>query len=203
MGGLDRAKPTRGITCLRAGCIIVLLQSVVWAQGLNGDTDLSGTVETADRDLVVDHILERSFLEGEALANADVNSDGDIDAADLTFYLSLLDTSSTKLVSSSPSNGDGNVAVTRETILRFDGPLMAESVSSDAIFATFGGETLPTRLHVSPDATTVTMFEAMVTIVPVTACEPLPQPPVAWGLAVNRSGRVLVTLADGSAVGLW
>jgi outer membrane protein assembly factor BamB len=30
---------------------------------------------------------------------------------------------------------------------------------------------------------------------------PLPAPPVAWGLAVGRSGRIIVTLADGRVIG--
>jgi RHS repeat-associated protein len=61
-------------------------------------------------------------------------------------------------VTSSPAAGEGGVAVTRETIVRFSGPLAPASVTPAAIHAAFGGETLPARLQVSTDRTFVTLF---------------------------------------------
>ncbi|MCZ6680015.1 MAG: DUF6531 domain-containing protein, partial [Candidatus Poribacteria bacterium] len=65
----------------------------------------------------------------------------------------------TRIVETSPANGEGDVAVTRETILRFSRPL-ADSAVVDAgvLFAEFGGQPLAARHHISPDRRTVTMF---------------------------------------------
>jgi RHS repeat-associated protein len=64
----------------------------------------------------------------------------------------------TSLTSTSPAHGERDVAITRETILRFNGPLERASVTDDAFRAEFGGERLAARLHVSPDQTRVTLF---------------------------------------------
>lgn len=62
-------------------------------------------------------------------------------------------------IESSPANGEGAVAVTRETILRFsraiDNP---ELITPQTLFAQFGGQTLQSRIHVAPDRKTVTLF---------------------------------------------
>jgi Leucine-rich repeat (LRR) protein len=60
---------------------------------------------------------------------------------------------------SSPVHGEGNVAVTRETILEFSRPLAEDTVIDDSIlFAEFGGQRLSARLHLSPDRHRVTLF---------------------------------------------
>src|SRR5262249_41417577 len=56
----------------------------------------------------------------------------------------------TRLVDASPANGEGDVAVTRETILRFSAPLDAASVSAAAVHADFGGARLNALLHTAP-----------------------------------------------------
>jgi hypothetical protein len=51
------------------------------------------------------------------------------------------------------------VAVTRETILRFSVQLAENhGLDADSLFAEFGGERLGTRINVSPDRKTVTLF---------------------------------------------
>jgi len=62
------------------------------------------------------------------------------------------------ILRSSPSNGEDGVAVTRETIIEFSDPIDPDSVSDTAISAQFGGHTLATRLHISADNSTVTLF---------------------------------------------
>jgi RHS repeat-associated protein len=62
------------------------------------------------------------------------------------------------LLSSSPANGEGDVAITRETILRFSGSLDPVDVNSGAIFASFAGSPLAARLHLSPARNVVTVF---------------------------------------------
>jgi len=62
-------------------------------------------------------------------------------------------------VSSSPADGEGDVAVTRETIVEFSNALnAATAVDSSKIFARFGGANLGANLHVSFDRRRVTLF---------------------------------------------
>ncbi len=59
----------------------------------------------------------------------------------------------------SPANGEDGVAVTRETILRFSRALSPTAeITPQRLFAAFGGQTLPTRIHLAPDRQTVTLF---------------------------------------------
>jgi hypothetical protein len=62
------------------------------------------------------------------------------------------------LTGSSPANGEGGVAVTRETVLRFSGPVDPSSVSEQSITAVWAGFAMFARRHVSPDRHTVTLF---------------------------------------------
>ncbi|MBI1930117.1 Ig-like domain-containing protein [Candidatus Poribacteria bacterium] len=65
----------------------------------------------------------------------------------------------TTIVTTSPANGEGNVAVTRETIIRFSKPLSdAMVVDENILFAEFSGRRLPARIHPSPDRFTLTLF---------------------------------------------
>lgn len=59
---------------------------------------------------------------------------------------------------SSPANGEDGVAVTRETIIEFSGPIDPTTVTEAAISAQFGGQTLALQRHISPDKTRVTLF---------------------------------------------
>jgi RHS repeat-associated protein len=64
----------------------------------------------------------------------------------------------TSLQSSSPAHGEGDIAVTRETILQFDGALDPASVTADTVFAEFGGTRLAAQRHLSTDRTRLTLF---------------------------------------------
>ena len=65
----------------------------------------------------------------------------------------------TIIVETSPANGEGDVAVTRETIFRFSRPLASDAVvDANVLFAEFGGERFETMIHISTDRRTVTMF---------------------------------------------
>jgi RHS repeat-associated protein len=98
----------------------------------------------------------------------DVNGDGDVTINELIQAVNSALTGPppspspgaavTSLATSSPANGEGDVAITRETILRFSAPLRAASVTASAIHADFAGAHLPTVLHVSPDGRTATLF---------------------------------------------
>jgi RHS repeat-associated protein len=66
----------------------------------------------------------------------------------------------TTLLESSPANGEGGVAVSRETIVRFSGALDPATVTEEAIYASFGGERFGDTRYVSADGATVTVFYA-------------------------------------------
>ncbi len=65
----------------------------------------------------------------------------------------------TGILETSPANGESGVAVTRETIFRFDAPLAADMVlDSESMFAEFGGRHLLARPELSSDRKTATLF---------------------------------------------
>lgn len=65
----------------------------------------------------------------------------------------------TRVVGSSPESGEGGVAVTRETILRFDRALAEGAVvAGDRFHAEFGSRRLLTRAEVAHDRRSVTLF---------------------------------------------
>ncbi|MGK0189489.1 MAG: alpha-tubulin suppressor-like RCC1 family protein [Verrucomicrobiales bacterium] len=80
----------------------------------------------------------------EYLAGSDPEVSGDTDTGLTTF-------------SSSPISGADNVAVTRETILRFTRPLATDLPSAN-VNAVAAGVDITTRVHTSPDRKTVTVF---------------------------------------------
>jgi RHS repeat-associated protein len=62
------------------------------------------------------------------------------------------------LLSSSPAHGEAGVAITRETILRFSGPLDPDTVTPENLYIDFAGGRLVARFHFSPDRRTLTLF---------------------------------------------
>jgi|GEM_PF-6644430 len=62
------------------------------------------------------------------------------------------------LLRASPANGEGEVAVTRETVLEFSGALDPASVTPAAFTAVAGAATLDYRLNLSADKRRVTLF---------------------------------------------
>ncbi|MBK8021939.1 MAG: CSLREA domain-containing protein [Chloroflexi bacterium] len=63
-----------------------------------------------------------------------------------------------EFLTTSPANGEGGVAVTRETILRFRDPINPLSIMSSTFSARWGNQVLGFTHHVSPDNRTVTLF---------------------------------------------
>ncbi len=65
----------------------------------------------------------------------------------------------TGIDSISPAEGEIGVAVTRETIFRFDGPLASDvTFAASSLFAEFGGRRLLSRNELSGDRKTATLF---------------------------------------------
>lgn len=97
------------------------------------------------------------LAEGEHAARVDV-ADRAGNAASVTWQFRV-GASLTVVVESSPANGEGDVAVTRETIIRLSDSLAPSTVADESIlFAEFGGQHLSARIHVSPDRRTLTLF---------------------------------------------
>ncbi len=64
-----------------------------------------------------------------------------------------------RLVETSPANGESGVAVTRETIFRFNHPLASTTLlTTNNLRATFGGRQILSRIELSTDRKTVTLF---------------------------------------------
>ena len=101
---------------------------------------------------------------GESLFNTDPNDpdsddDGIMDGWEVNLGLDPLAPNSLTTLLSSPANGETDVAVTRETILRFSNPLDPSNVvDSFVVFAEFGGQKLSARIQVSFDLDTITLF---------------------------------------------
>jgi hypothetical protein len=65
----------------------------------------------------------------------------------------------TTIYSTSPLNGETGVAVTRETIIHFSGPLSTNAViGTNSFFAGFGGRRILSRVELSSDRTKATLF---------------------------------------------
>jgi hypothetical protein len=60
--------------------------------------------------------------------------------------------------STSPANREDSVAVTRETIIRFNGPVDPISITPGAVTAKSGEQTLDFRLHTAKDRRSLTLF---------------------------------------------
>ncbi|MEA2690817.1 MAG: hypothetical protein QOJ16_204, partial [Acidobacteriota bacterium] len=101
------------------------------------------------------------------------------------------------LATSSPTNSESDVAVTRETILHFNGILDPANVTSAAIHARSGGTDLPARLYVSTDAKSITIFynDLLPTAAEVDVT-------LDGGQLRDRRGRPVDTDGDGVAGGV-
>lgn len=131
-----------------------------------GDFDEDGSATILDVVRLINHVNETRTLSSELVPYADINNDGLIDQNDVQALvdrvlerLPLDSLPLTFLSKGSPGSGEGDVAVTRETILKFSSPLGVEhGLDSDSLYAEFGGTRLITRIHVSVDRRTITLF---------------------------------------------
>jgi RHS repeat-associated protein len=65
----------------------------------------------------------------------------------------------TRVIATSPAAGETGVAVTRETVIRFSGPLGSDvTVGNEQFYANFGGHRILSRVHLSSDRRTLTLF---------------------------------------------
>jgi RHS repeat-associated protein len=131
-----------------------------------GDLDDDGIPTVGDLVPLINHLTGLTPLPASLLPIADVDGNGEVNDGDLDRLTSAIlgaeplpPFSVTRLESTSPADGEGGVAITRETILRFNRALASDVVVDDgAIWAEFGGLRLETRRHLSPDRKTLTLF---------------------------------------------
>ena len=144
-------------------------QGAVGAPGLTGDCDGNGRVTINELIIGVSIALGRRALSD--CPSFDINGDARVAINELIRAVNVALNPPppptptvppagglTVLSSTSPVDGEGGVAVTRETILRFSAPLDSGSVHAASIVARFGGNDLAVRLNLSRDRTTVTLF---------------------------------------------
>jgi hypothetical protein len=133
---------------------------------LLGDLNGDQVTNVQDVSLIVSHLQAIKFLSQEAIALADVNSDGLLTVTDVESLVNLIlerdpipGIELAKILSFSPVNGEFDVSPTRETVARFSMPLSEETVlTNDNFYATFGGERLLSRVELSSDRLKATLF---------------------------------------------
>lgn len=129
------------------------------AQPVPGDFDNDG-----DRDLFDFSALANCIALGGPAADippgcepADFDSNAHVDLLDFSI-LQRNFAPWPRIVETSPANGEGMVALTRETIITVANPLDPATVTSENVFAAFGGAQLTALLRVTPDGIRVKLF---------------------------------------------
>lgn len=131
--------------------------------------DPLGGLVTADSILLADGNREVMFVfdpplqdfgtQGFNLSGALADPSGELlDTASTKKWPAFLDNKPARIVSTSPSDGEDQVAVTRETILEFDHPIDPASISPAAMFGQFAGMPLPAMINRSQTGRRITIF---------------------------------------------
>ncbi|MEQ1750383.1 MAG: Ig-like domain-containing protein, partial [Prosthecobacter sp.] len=147
-----------------------------------GDLDDDGVFTANDLAKLVGHSAGTLPLPANLEPFADLTQDGFVNDADHAALVSLILESSTpqnlplaSVREVSPATGEGDVAVTRETVVHFSMPLaLSAALDTTQFYAQFGARKMLSRVEISSDRKKVTLFYL----------EPLPS-----------NARVQVTLA--------
>ena len=131
-----------------------------------GDLDGDGRATVFDMVVLINHIRGTAPLSTNFAVFADVNQDGQINQTDAALLAEmivgrtqLMDLPLATVLAASPANGESAVSVSRRTFLTFTEPLAVGAVIPDANFyATAAGRKLLTRVQLSSDCRTVTLF---------------------------------------------
>ncbi|MGE3308462.1 MAG: Ig-like domain-containing protein [Limisphaerales bacterium] len=120
------------------------------------------SLQLVDPDPAPAHQARFFKVERISLANPrDTDGDGMNDVLEIQAGTDPLrsDTASLTTFISSPTAGEGDVSVTRETILRFSNPLASDAtIGNGTFFASYGGRKLLSRVELSSDKRTATLF---------------------------------------------
>ena len=129
----------------RARLITLLISLSISAQvghaaEIAGDFDGDGEATVLDVVRLINHIEGLEYFPSAIAPLADVNVDGFVDGADIEALvdavlernpLAVLPVA--RITGFSPEDGEGDVAVTRETIVRFSVPLAADTIIDDFV----------------------------------------------------------------------
>lgn len=158
------------------GCLALLAAVTGAAQPLPsrlGDLDADGEPTVLDLVRLVNYLNGRPSVPGALESSpaafrafADVNQDGFLNQADVDALADTIlgalppaELPQTVIRETSPAHGERGVAVTRETVFRFNHPLATNTfLGPSHLYATFGGRRLLSRCEVSSDRRTVTLF---------------------------------------------
>lgn len=140
---------------LRSSALGSAYQPVSAALGSNGLVELSDTATGASTGFY--------RVRGVPVASpADSDGDGVDDVTELNSSrnpLNPLDGGPLLAFTSSPADGEGDVAVTRETVIYFTKPLATNTVlSTTNLYATFGGRRILSRVELSSDQRKASLF---------------------------------------------
>ncbi|MBI3416751.1 MAG: Ig-like domain-containing protein [Verrucomicrobia bacterium] len=128
--------------------------------------DEDGRATVLDVVRLINHLNGAAPLVPELEPFADVDQDGFVTELDATAIARAIVGNTplpavplTRVLSSSPFQGESGVSVTRKTILRFNFPLATNTViGTDRLYAEFGGRHLLARVEISEDHRRATLF---------------------------------------------
>ncbi|HTG43677.1 MAG TPA: dockerin type I domain-containing protein, partial [Verrucomicrobiae bacterium] len=131
-----------------------------------GDLNEDGEITVLDLVRLLNHVNRQATLTTELSLFADVNQDGLVNQSDAFVLADIILGASqpqtlppTRIRETSPPNGASSVAVTRETVFRFSQPLGSNTfLGATHLYAEFGGRKLLSRIELSSDRRTVTLF---------------------------------------------
>ena len=133
-----------------------------------GDLNGDGEVNLIDTVLMVNHIQGTEYItDSDALKwKADVNGDGLVNSFDVEESLNFVfkrepkkQMPKTSVLATSPYHGEGNIALTREFVVRFTMPLKEGTViTDDSFYAHSAGDLMITSARLSSDRMKATLF---------------------------------------------
>ncbi|MCH7872695.1 MAG: Ig-like domain-containing protein [Planctomycetes bacterium] len=122
-----------------------------------GDLDGDGDTDIRDFASLVACLAGPSEAIPAGCDTSDLNTDLHVDLRDVAAF-QIAFAPPTGILSTSPTNGERDVALTRETIITVRGTVDAATVSGNDVFASFGGEKIPALLRVTPDGKRIKLF---------------------------------------------
>ena len=150
---------------------------------LRSDLDRDGDVDAVDTRRFVECFAGPGTVLRPECIPVDRDRDRDADLREFAILQRLYGSNPAPQVSAtSPVAAETDVAVTREIIVFFSEPVNPATIGAGGFFASFGGQVIPARLHVSNDGRKATLFYT-------------PQ-------MLPAAGRVHVTFDGNAAVGM-
>lgn len=131
-----------------------------------GDIDNDGVPTVRDLTSITRHASGVTVLPEALRIYADVNSDGVVNDADVALLIEeILETREPQalppchVLRASPLDGEGDVAVTRETVVHFSMPLSPDAtLDTNSFWAEFGGRKILARAEIASDRLKATLF---------------------------------------------